>query len=208
MFATHNEWDAYLHKMHSLLLLLPLKSRKTEDLWLQRLGAMLYKTCTNFELPFLEEKQLLSTKNYDFVKFLVLQWEWLTKRRCLKEKQQAGSMRLLWLCCLGNNIRIYNDISWCLVKATYIPKVCINAVCFCWSADKITWYRELAYVLGKISVYVPYLYFVYCSNRVIPGLYRAGKLPGHCHAKNNAVGNGGKYFSENNSFNHSIRKHS
>lgn len=124
------------------------------------------------------------------------------------KNSQAGSMRLVRLYCLGNKIKIYNDTSWCLVKATYIPKVCIEAACFCWSADKITQYEELAYVLGKILVYALYLYFVYCSNRVIPGLHRAGKLPGHCHSKNNAEGNGGKYFSESNSFNHSIRKHS
>lgn len=65
MFATHNEWDAHLHKIHNLLLFLPLIARKTEDLWLE---PMLYKTCTNFVLPFLKEKHLLSaTTHYMFL---------------------------------------------------------------------------------------------------------------------------------------------
>lgn len=65
IFTSHNEWDAHLHKMHNLLLFLPLIARKTEDLWPQLLEAMLYKTCTNFVLPFLKEKHLLSTTTHD-----------------------------------------------------------------------------------------------------------------------------------------------
>lgn len=83
-----------------------------------------------------------------------------------------------------------------------------TSVCFCWSTDEIMYYKRLVYVPGKISVYVPYLYFVYCSKRVIPGLNSPWKLPSYCQSKNNGEGDGGKYFSDNNSMGQCIGKHS
>jgi len=73
MFTTHNEWDAYLHKMHNLLLFLPLAARKT-DLWLQLLEALLHKAYTNLVLSFLKEKHLLRTTTHGIFLLSSLFW--------------------------------------------------------------------------------------------------------------------------------------
>lgn len=74
--------------------------------------------------------------------------------------------------------------------------------------------REFAHEKSsKFTVYdvpfitVHYLYFVYCSKRIIPSLYSPGELPGDCHAQNNAEWDGCEDFSKHDSFEQCVGKH-
>lgn len=84
---------------------------------------MLYKTCTNFVLPFLQEKHLLSTTTHDIFLLSFIFCNEKKQLRATVSKQAACRLHETPVVMLPgepyNNIKIYNDISWCVVKAIY-----------------------------------------------------------------------------------------